>query len=136
MNKFIKEIEQKEVTSPEEKKEIEEKLKDYEYTFETEEEKRKKVEEFTKNIPKDIGDKKSSDYITIRDIMTNSYNKPEGVNSKEKEQFNQEIDMPENKIAITDNLSRKSKTSESEQDLINKIIGNRFDYKKENKNDN
>jgi len=56
--------------------EVEERLKDYGSTFQSElaEEKRKRVEEFAKNVSKEIVKKTSpANYDEIKDIMTNKY---------------------------------------------------------------
>lgn len=108
-----------------EEEEMNERIKDYEQTFDSElgEDRKKIVEDYAKNVPREfikkeiIGEmverakeKPKIDYNQIRNIMTN--NKPS--------------DKP-GEVKVTDNLERPSKISTSEEkDLINNIMTNRF----------
>ncbi len=127
LNEFIKKVEiidrtpekniPEEISKIEEQKikeEIKEQLLDYEQTFESElsEEKRKKIEDFAKNIPREtierqsFNPKKSTtvDFKMINKIMTNN---------RANSQANSDI----GKISITDNLDRKPEKIESSKGI-------------------
>lgn len=125
------------------KEEIKEKLMDYRQTFESEmePEKLKAVENYAKEIPKDIisepGIRKQKslvDYNLIKNIMTN--NKSLFAGAKGLGEKPESPDIETGKVIVTDNLDRnvekKDTISSSERDIINRILGNRY---KENKNE-
>ena len=119
---------------------IQEELKDYEQTFSSELpfERRVKIEEFAKGIPREISRKKEVkvNYDEIKNIMTNKYGF-----DLEKGNFevnkNEEIDF--GKINREGNIEKRGKITSEEEDIINKVMMNKFggekssDEKKEEK---
>jgi FAD/FMN-containing dehydrogenase len=124
-----------------EKTEIRNKLKDYEQTFDSELsfEKRIKIEEFAKNVPREIAKtemkaeikteykepvresipakpKVPVDYNLIRNIMTNK-----GTNNSGSSNNNASNTNNSNQTSV----AKRVENSKEEQELINRILGNR-----------
>lgn len=119
-------FENKEVVTEEQKKlekdKLKDKIKDYEYTFDSESgnDKRKVIEDFAKDVSRTIISEKNGirnqnvDYKRIQDIMTNKNS-----NIPKNNTINAVSDSPKP-------IERSSRVSDDEKDLINKIITNKY----------
>ncbi len=135
--------------------EIKKRIKDYEDTFKSEliNTKRKVVENFALNVGRErpiksveeIKQKREKiDTRKIQDIMTNRHKNEDSLNIKEESLYydsDSKIDINRimtnnyNKEEIKKNEERNSeKTNESERDVINKIMNNKFGFNNKDKN--
>jgi FAD/FMN-containing dehydrogenase len=121
MNEFIKRVEDEEkfYEQEEEEKEVTEKIKDYEQTYDSELGKRRveEIEEIAKKVP--------------QEIVKENIKLPE---STMKDDF----DRPSENIENNFNAQPRGQVSKSEQDLINSVLGNKLGSgkKEEKKDDN
>ena len=133
-----KENQMQKVAEEDEDTKIQNKIKDYEQTFSSELdfEKRIRIEDFARGVPREIARKKETDanYDEIKDIMTNKYGFDAGklnfdAIKKDKENIkrNQETDFSDyQKDSFKDNAeNKKGKVTSEEQDIINKIMMNK-----------